>query len=85
MTHTHQMESDTTTEEREVLLQRAMSAISANDHHQITAVRDQLREHRDMYEGDQAMALIEETLRKLDAALGEESPDSYAYAESAGQ
>ena len=85
MLHTHQMETDTTTEEREVLLQRAMSALSANDRTQIEAVRSQLREHRDMYEGDQAMALIEETLRKLDDALGEASPDSYAYTEKAAQ
>lgn len=85
MSHTHQMESDTTTEEREVLLQRAGEAVSANDRDQIGKVRDQLREHRDMYEGDQAMALIEETLRKLDEALGEESPDSYAYTEQSGQ
>ena len=85
MTHTHQMESDTTTEEREVLLQRAMTALSGTDRHALSAVRDQLREHRDMYEGDQAMALIEETLRKLDEALGEESPDSYAYTENANQ
>ena len=85
MLHTKQMETDTTTEEREVLLQRAMSALSANDRTQITAVRAQLREHRDMYEGDQAMALIEETLRNLDEALGEKSPDSYAYGEKASQ
>jgi hypothetical protein len=83
--HTHQLETDTTTEEREILLQRATEALDAEDSGKIKAVRDQLREHREMYAGDQAMNLIETTLIKLDSALGEKSPDTYAYTNEEGQ
>jgi hypothetical protein len=45
-------------------------------------VRDQLREYREQYQGDPALDAVDDHLRKMDAALGEESPDTYAYAEN---
>lgn len=85
MQHTHQIETDTTTDEREVLFQRADQSLASNDQDMIRKVRDQLREHREMYQGDEAMQMIEETLIKLDNALGEQSPDTYAYTNEEGQ
>ncbi len=82
MDHTHQMETDTAVEEREILLQRATEAIGAGDGAKLEAARAQLREYREMYQGDPALALVDETLRKLDTAMGESSPDEYAYAEN---
>ena len=82
MDHTHQMETDTAAEEREVIIQRGVAAISSGDKHQITAARDQLRQYREMYQGDPALAFVDENLRSLDKALGEESPDEYAFKEN---
>ncbi len=82
MDHTHQIETDTATEEREIIIQRAVAAIKDGDAHQIRAVRDQLREYREQYLGDPALAFVDENLRSLDKALGEESPDEYAFQEN---
>jgi hypothetical protein len=82
--HTRQMETDTTTDEREILLQRAQQALDASDTAKIRVVRDQMREHFEMYQGDEAAPVVAESLRKLDSALGEPSPDAYAYAENDG-
>lgn len=85
MFNARQMETDTTTDEREVLLQRAQEALTLGHRDELNAVRDQLREHREMYPGDEAMQMVEETLIQLDHALGEQSPDSYAYTNQKGQ
>lgn len=82
MSRTHHAETDTTVEEREILLQRAGEAVTLGHRDKIQAVRDQLREHREMYQADAGLTAVDEQLRRLDAALGEESPDSYRYAEN---
>ncbi len=82
MEHTKQIESDTEVEEREILLQRAGMALEAKDMHMVKIVRDQLRDYREQYLGDPALALVDQTLRSLDRALGETSPDEYAYADN---
>jgi len=82
MDRTRQYESDTAVEEREILLQRAGQAITAGDAAKITIARNELREYREQYLGDPALAAVDDQLRKLDAALGEKSPDVYAYAEN---
>jgi hypothetical protein len=82
MEKTQQMETDTATEEREVLVQRGVQAMQQGHRDEITIVRDQLREYREQFQGDPAMAFVDENLRKLDTALGEESPDSYRYPEN---
>lgn len=79
---TKQMETDTTTEEREVLLQRATQALTLGHRHDIEAVRDQLREHREMYGGDEGIGAVNEALQKLDAQLADQSPDTVNYGTS---
>ena len=79
---THQMETDTATEEREIIIQRGLAALTLGHRDEIRIARDQLREYREQYDADPAMAFVDENLRKLDAALGEESPDTYAYTEN---
>lgn len=82
MEHTKQMETDTAVEEREIIIQRALSAMNLGHRDDIRIARDQLREYREQFQGDPAMAFVDDNLRKLDSALGEQSPDSYAYAEN---
>jgi hypothetical protein len=82
MEHTQQFESDTAVEEREILLQRAGQVLASKDLEKTRVVRDQLRDYREQYQGDAALALVDETLRSLDSALGETSPDEYAYADN---
>ena len=82
MDRTRQFESDTAVEEREVLLQRAAQALASADAAKTLSARNELREYREQYRGDPALGYVDEQLRKLDAALGERSPDIYAYAEN---
>ena len=82
---TKQMETDTTTEEREILLQRAGEALTLGHRHDLEAVRDQLKEHHHMYEGDEALPLVEQTIAKLEAALADNTPDSVNYGTAANQ
>jgi hypothetical protein len=74
--HTVQMETDTTTEEREAILQ---AAIGARTVEQARKVRDQIVEHMEMYEGDEGLAPLREQLTRLDQMLGEGTPDSIGY------
>lgn len=64
---TRQMETDTVTEEREVLLQRAMQANTVTD---ARAVIDQIYEHKKMYQADEGIAVLDEQLKRLETMLG---------------
>lgn len=72
MTHTVQMETDTTTEEREVLLQRAIAASTPKEARQ---VRDQIIEHIEMYEEDEGVSVLEDQLMRLETMMGESLSD----------
>jgi hypothetical protein len=65
--HTRQMETDTVTEEREILLQRAKSASNPTE---ARAVRDQIAEHIELYKADEGVGVLKEQLTKLDTMLG---------------
>ncbi len=82
---TIQMETDTTTIEREILLQAAIKAVASSNQHDIKAAQAQIQEHMKMYEADQGMSALQEQLTNLSAALGEETPDRLKYAERAGK
>lgn len=66
---TLQMESDTTTEERETLFQRADMALAEGTRKTLADVHAQLIEHAAMYEADAAMPTIRKYLHKLNVAL----------------
>ncbi|MBC8136413.1 MAG: hypothetical protein H8F28_11050 [Fibrella sp.] len=66
--HTRQMETDTVTEEREVLLQRAMAVNTVTE---ARAIRDQIYEHKKMYKADAGVAALDEQLKRLETMLGE--------------
>ena len=68
MIHTVQMETDTTTIEREVLLQRAIAASTPKEARQI---RDQIIEHIEMYEGDEGVFVLEDQLVRLETMISE--------------
>ena len=82
---THQMETDTTTIEREALLQAATKAAASGDQDAIRTARAQIQEHLEMYEADEGLSVLSEELGKLNAALGEETPTSVKYAERESQ
>lgn len=65
--HTRQMETDTVTEEREILLQRALAINTVNEARE---VRDQIYEHKKMYQGDEGIAVLDEQLKRLETMLG---------------
>ena len=64
---TRQMETDTVTDEREVLIQRATEANTVSD---ARAVIDQIYEHKKMYQADEGVAALDEQLKRLEAMLG---------------
>lgn len=74
--HTVQMETDTTTDEREALLQAAINARTIDD---ARKVRDQIVEHMEMYEGDEGAHVLKEQLTRLEEMLGEHSPSGVSY------
>ncbi|MBC8135826.1 MAG: hypothetical protein H8F28_08080 [Fibrella sp.] len=65
---TRQMETDTVTEEREILVQRAMAANTVTE---ARAIRDQIHEHKKMYRADEGVAVLDEQLKRLETMLGE--------------
>lgn len=65
--HTRQMETDTVTEEREILVQRAMAVNTVTD---ARAVRDQIYEHKKMYQADEGVGVLDEQLKRLETMLG---------------
>lgn len=65
--HTRQMETDTVTEEREVLLQRATEANTVTD---ARAAITQIYEHKKMYQADEGIAALDEQLKRLETMLG---------------
>ncbi|MBC8104556.1 MAG: hypothetical protein H7Z41_18430 [Cytophagales bacterium] len=85
MHETRQMETDTTTEEREVLLQRAIEATNLGHRHDIEVAIRQIKEHIHLYGGDEGIAALQETLKNLEALIADETPESVRYQESAGQ
>lgn len=66
--HTRQMETDTVTEEREILIQRAMEANTVTAARQI---QEQIYEHKKMYQGDHGVAALDEALKRVETMLGE--------------
>jgi len=71
-----QMETDTTTEEREVLLQRAISATNLGHLDDMRKVAAQIREHAHMYPADEGLWVLNEQLEKMEVILSADSPDS---------
>lgn len=65
---TKQMETDTTTEEREVLIQRSKEANTTGE---ARALITQIYEHKKMYKGDAGIAALDEQLTRLETMLGE--------------
>lgn len=65
---TRQMETDTVTEEREILVQRAIAANTITD---ARAVRDQIYEHKKMYLADEGISVLDEQLKRLETMFGE--------------
>ena len=78
--HTVQMETDTVTEEREVLLQRALSAQTPKE---ARDVRAQIMEHIAMYEGDEGASVLEDQLLHLETLIGENVPAVIDYSAQA--
>ncbi len=66
--HTRQMETDTVTEEREVLIQRASQANTIGEARKVI---DQIYEHKKMYVADHGMPALNEQLARLETMLGE--------------
>jgi hypothetical protein len=69
-----QMETDTTTEEREVLLQRAIEATNLGHRDQMGKIIAQMREHIRMYDGDEGLWVLKEQLEKMEALLTQDAP-----------
>lgn len=65
--HTRQMQTDTVTDEREILVQRAMAVNTVNE---ARAIRDQIYEHKKMYQADEGVAVLDEQLKRLETMLG---------------
>jgi len=71
-----QMETDTTTEEREVLLQRAIAATNLGHLDEMRKVVAQIREHARMYPADEGLWVLNEQLEKMETILSADTPDS---------
>ena len=65
--HTKQPASDTTVEEREVLIQRAHEANTIGDARKVI---DQIYEHKKMYQADAGMAALDEALARVEGMVG---------------
>ncbi|MBC7806791.1 MAG: hypothetical protein H7145_11635 [Akkermansiaceae bacterium] len=64
---TRQMETDTVTEEREVLIQRAGEANTVGDARKVI---DQIYEHKKMYQGDEGVSALDAALARLEGMVG---------------
>jgi|GEM_PF-3002260 hypothetical protein len=76
---TIQMETDTTTYEREAIIQAAQSALTLGHIEDLRAVRRQILEHMEMYEGDEGLGALEEQLRRVEETIGEQTPPAVQY------
>ena len=65
--HTMQDASDTTTEEREILIQRANEANTVGDARKVI---DQIYEHKKMYKADAGIAALDEALARVEGMVG---------------
>ena len=74
--HTIQMETDTVTEEREAILQKALAARTPKE---AQNARDQIMEHIEMYEGDEGASVLEDQLLHLETLIGENTPAAIDY------
>ena len=77
--NTIQMETDTTTYEREALIEKAIEALNLGHLDELRAVSDQMHEHQEMYEGDEGLAALDEQLRRVEAVISEQTPAAVAY------
>ncbi|MES2462711.1 MAG: hypothetical protein V4671_19185 [Armatimonadota bacterium] len=85
MHETRQMETDTTTEEREVILQRAVEATNLGHRDDMKVAISQIKEHIHMYGGDEGIAVLQKQLHIMEELIGDETPDSVRYQENANQ
>jgi hypothetical protein len=73
MHETRQMETDTTTEEREVILQRSIEATNQGDRHGMEVAISQIKEHIHMYTGDEGIAVLQKQLHIMEELISDES------------
>jgi hypothetical protein len=85
MHETRQMETDTTTDEREVILQRAIEATNLGHRDDMKVAINQIKEHMHMYRGDEGIAVLEKQLRIMEELIADDTPNSVRYQENAQQ
>ncbi len=85
MHETRQMETDTTTDEREVLLQRSIEATNLGHRDEMKVAISQIKEHIHMYGGDEGIAVLQEQLRIMEGIIADDTPNSVRYQEKAQQ
>jgi hypothetical protein len=85
MHETRQMETDTTTEEREVILQRAIEATNLGHRDDMAVAISQIKEHIHMYQGDEGIAPLLKQLRIMEALIADDTANSVRYQESTQQ
>jgi hypothetical protein len=79
------METDTTTEEREVILSRAIEATNLGHRDEMEEAIRQIKEHIHMYGGDEGLAPLEKQLRIMEDLIADDTPNSVRYQETARQ
>lgn len=77
-----QIQTDTSTEEREVLLQRAIQATNLGHRDEMKVAIKQIKEHIHMYPGDEAVKPLRDQLEKMEALIEDDTPESVDYAKS---
>ena len=73
MNGTHQMETDTTTEEREVILQRSIEATNLGHRHDMEVAISQIKEHIHMYGGDEGIAPLKAQLQIMEDLIADDT------------
>lgn len=85
MHETRQMETDTTTTEREVLLQRSIEATNLGHRDEMQEAIKQIEEHIHMYQADEGIAPLKEQLEIMEGMIAGDTPSSVRYGENAQQ
>jgi hypothetical protein len=83
MHETRQMETDTTTEEREVLLQRSIEATNLGHRDAMQEAIKQIKEHMHMYQADEGIAPLQEQLQIMESLIADDTSSSTRYNENA--
>ncbi len=85
MHETRQMATDTTTDEREVILQRSIEATNLGHRDDMKVAISQIKEHIHMYGGDEGIAPLQKQLRIMEELIADDTADSNRYQENAQQ